>query len=29
MEQGVVAFPPRNEPNAFYNDLQVLYRDYL
>jgi hypothetical protein len=29
MEQGVVAFPPRNEPNAFYNDLQALYRDYL
>jgi hypothetical protein len=29
MEQGVVAFPPRNEPNAFYEDLQVLYRDYL
>ena len=29
MEQGVVAFPPRNEPNDFYNDLQALYRDYL
>jgi hypothetical protein len=29
MEQGVVAFPPRNEPNAFYNDLQALYRDSL
>jgi hypothetical protein len=29
MEQGVVAFPPRNEPNAFYNDLQALYRDHL
>jgi len=29
MEQGVVAFPPRNEPNAFYVDLQALYRDYL
>jgi hypothetical protein len=29
MLQGLLAFPPRNEPNAFYNDLQVLYRDYL
>jgi hypothetical protein len=29
MEQGVVAFPPRNEPNAFYEDLQALYRDSL
>ena len=29
MDQGVLAFPPRNEPNAFYADLQVLYRDYL
>jgi len=29
MLQGVLAFPPRNEPNAFYNDLQALYRDYL
>ena len=29
MLQGLLAFPPRNEPNAFYNDLQVLYRDHL
>lgn len=29
MDQGIVAFPPRNEPNAFFSDLQVLYRDYL
>lgn len=29
MEQGIIAFPGRQEPNAFYNDLQVLYRDYL
>ena len=29
MEQGVVAFPPRNEPNLFYTHLQELYRDYL
>ena len=29
MLQGLLEFPPRNEPNAFYNDLQVLYRDYL
>ena len=29
MEQGLLAFPPRNEPNAFYGDLQLLYRDYL
>lgn len=29
MQQGFLEFPPRNEPNAFYNDLTVLYRDYL
>jgi hypothetical protein len=29
MEQGIVAFPPRNEPNAFFANLQALYRDYL
>jgi hypothetical protein len=29
MEQGIVAFPPRNEPNAFFTNLQALYRDYL
>jgi hypothetical protein len=29
MDQGVVVFPPRNEPNAFYQDLQGVYRDYL
>lgn len=25
----VINFPPRNEPNAFFFDLQVLYRDVL
>ena len=29
MLQGVVAFPPRNEPNLFYTRLQELYRDHL
>jgi hypothetical protein len=27
--QGVINFPPRNEPNAFYQSLQGLYRDLL
>lgn len=27
--QGIVTFPPRNEPNAFFNALQTLYRDTL
>ena len=27
--QSVVAFPPRNEPNAFFQELSALYRDYL
>jgi hypothetical protein len=25
----VISFPPRNEPNAFFQDLTALYRDYL
>lgn len=25
----VINFPPRNEPNAFFSDLQALYRDVL
>jgi hypothetical protein len=25
----VIGFPPRNEPNAFFQDLTVLYRDFL
>ncbi len=29
MSEGIVAFPPRNEPNAFFADLQALYRDTL
>lgn len=29
MIQGLVVFPPRNEPNTFFQDLQVLYRDVL
>lgn len=29
MSQGIVAFPPRNEPNVFFGDLQALYRDVL
>src|SRR5689334_12242990 len=27
--QGLVVFPPRNEPNMFFADLQRLYRDEL
>ena len=27
--QGIITFPPRTEPNAFFNDLQALYRDVL
>lgn len=27
--QGIINFPPRNEPNAFFADLQALYRDVL
>lgn len=27
--QGMVVFPPRNEPNTFFADLQRLYRDEL
>lgn len=27
--QGAVVFPPRNEPGAFFADLQALYRDVL
>lgn len=27
--EGLVTFPPRNEPNAFFQNLQVLYRDTL
>ena len=29
MIQGMVVFPPRNEPNLFFQDLQTLYRDTL
>lgn len=29
MIQGQVVFPPRNEPNIFFQNLQVLYRDTL
>ena len=29
MIQGLVTFPPRNEPNVFFQDLQALYRDVL
>jgi hypothetical protein len=29
MQQGVVVFPPRNEPNLFFQNLQALYRDVL
>lgn len=29
MRQGVVVFPPRNEPNTFFQNLQALYRDVL
>lgn len=29
MIQGLVVFPPRNEPNTFFRNLQNLYRDML
>jgi hypothetical protein len=29
MLQGLIEFPGRQDPNAFYNDLTALYRDYL
>lgn len=29
MNQGLVVFPPRNEPNVFFQNLQALYRDFL
>jgi hypothetical protein len=29
MSQGLVIFPPRTEPNAFFQDLQALYRGVL
>ncbi|MEO8679969.1 MAG: hypothetical protein ABI665_13035 [Vicinamibacterales bacterium] len=29
MNQGLVVFPPRNEPNVFFQNLQTLYRDTL
>jgi hypothetical protein len=29
MSQGIITFPPRNEPNAFFINLQLLYRDIL
>lgn len=29
MVQGLVVFPPRNEPNVFFQNLQALYRDTL
>ena len=29
MSAGIVAFPPRNEPNVFFADLQGIYRDVL
>jgi hypothetical protein len=29
MNQGLVVFPPRNEPNTFFQNLQLLYRDFL
>jgi hypothetical protein len=28
-EPSVIGFPPRNEPNAFFQDLTALYRDFL
>ena len=29
MSQALVTFPPRNEPNVFFQNLQALYRDTL
>src|SRR5689334_10601651 len=29
MIQGSIVFPPRNEPNDFFSDLQTVYRDTL
>jgi hypothetical protein len=29
MSQAMVVFPPRNEPNVFFSELQALYRDTL